>query len=222
MTRRRARKVTLERPLKSFDPDLSNIVVTRSSGSYAFAHAVTAFFGQVTTIHPVYQISNTSVLDQKFTTFFGTGTGNIMTKFTIKKVRYKLYLDNLNGIAIRINIIPVSSYGSSGIGSNSIICLDTHKFCKSLILSKAGVTGSVKSIVLEFEPWKIEGFKSYSAFQSNSQYWQNIGSVGTQYSSFYVQGYTSDVSSSPTTGVNCTCTAEFTLDAIQPNLVVTN
>jgi hypothetical protein len=162
------------------------------------------------------------VLDQKFTTFFGTSTSNVLTKFTIRKARYKLTFDNLNGIAIKINVVPVSSYGSGTIGANSIIALDIHKFCRSLMLAKAGVTGSVKTIIVDFEPWKIEGFSSYELFRANSQWWQNIGSVGTQYTSFYVQGYTSDVSSSPTTGVNCTCTAEFTLDGVQPNLAIIN
>jgi hypothetical protein len=221
MTRRRARNGTQRIP-KAFTPDFNNLIVTRSSGFYQFAHAVTAFFGQVTTVHPVYQVANTSVLDQKFTTFVGSSTSNINIKFTIKKVKYKFYFDNLNGIAIRINITPISSYGSSGIGANSLICLDIHKFTKSLILSKAGVTGSVKSIEITIEPWKIEGFKSYAHFQSNSQWWQTIGAVGTQYTSMYIQGYTSDTSSSPTTGVNCTCTAEFLLDTIQPNMVVIN
>jgi hypothetical protein len=221
MTRRRARRGTSKIPHEFF-PKFNNLIITRSSGNYQFVHGVTAFFGQVTTIHPVYQVSNTSPLDQKGTILIGTGVNNLYTKFTIRKVKYKFYFDNLNGIAIRINIIPVSSYGSSGIGANSIICLDIHKFCKSLILSKATVTGSVKSIELTVEPWKVEGFKDYKTFQGNNQWWQNIGSVGTQYTSLYIQGYTSDLISSPSTGVNCTCTAEFYLDAVQPNLVVIN
>jgi len=205
-----------------FIGDFQNTIRVRTTSSYAFAHAVTAFFGQVTTIHPVYGISNTSNLDQKMTYLFGNGISNSLLKFTIREVKVKLVFDNLNGIAIKINVIPVSTYGSAGIGANSIIVLDVHQYCKSLVLAKAAVTGSVRTMNLKFVPWKIEGFNDYNSYKSQIQFWQNIGSVGTQYSSFYVQGHTSDLTSSPASGVNCVATMDFILDAIQPNLVQIN
>lgn len=201
--------------------DLENKVLTQyNMRNYVVqTNNANPYAGTEYTVHPSGGLG--SILSVKGGLFYGSSTSQPFLNVWIKSVKMKIRIENLDSFGKTIAIMPVANGSRGALGSNYSKSLST--FSKSVFtceLSKAGVTGSVKTITLIITPFKVEGYNSFESYMA-AGYYSTLAVVGSDYTNFYVQQIDAAYSNNIASGCVFTTDSQFILHGAQTNLKVT-
>jgi len=224
MTRSRGAKGNARNTLTIIPKQLTDktYVVMRSTAHTTLVNAGFPWDGANTILHPYYGINNIAgSVDNSWG--LGSLQGSSSTEgFLINtlflKAKIKFSLANLEAFEVVVNFLPTPNSAKSLLGANYNSPLETRPKCISVHLSKAGVTGSVKEVTFEIDIPELEGF-SRTQFESNSLYYGTATSIGTNYSSYYIQNFGWQLPNQ-VLGVSCRLTTEFFVKLIQSNVLL--
>lgn len=138
----------------------------------------------------------------------------------IRRVRYKITVENLDTFAKIINFLGIPYQATSGLGANYPTSLDNRFNNKSFVVKPKGETGATRTFIVILEPWKIEGFRSFADYAASTFYWQQPAVRGAQYTNLYSQQCAIDFASNLTNGADLYYQAEFDVMGIQQNVVL--
>jgi len=197
-------------------------VIMRSTAHTTLVNSGQVWDGANTILHPYYGINNIAgSIDNSWG--LGSLQGSSSTEgFLINtlyiKAKVHFWLANLDMYEAVVNFLPTPNSAKSLLGANYNSPLETRPKCISVHLSKAGVAGSVKEVTFEIDIPKLEGF-TQSQFESNSLYYGTATSIGTNYSSYYIQNFVWQ-GQTMTNGVSARVTTEFLTKLIQANVLL--
>lgn len=223
MTRRRARRTNVRNGSIKNILSLSKSIPSRmtikiiSTWHATASNNLVAFTGRDSTLHPNYAYNNGSI---DGSTLLGsivqsTTTVGLFKNLIVKRVKLILHVSNLDSVPKEVNILPIpwNNTGASGLGNDSNVNLKSRQDCVSFLISKLGVTGDTKTLVVSFDCDKIEGLN----ISNQPLYWATNTARGSQYSNYYLQTWSLDYSSTCTNGVIISARAEYDCDLLQSN-----
>jgi len=228
MTRRRARNQTQGNGKNktifiNLKQQYNNCTVIIRSQSYnTMSSGLNAYSEGETTIHPNYSLPNGgSIENTQNLSILGTSSSSSSYKyFVIKKVSYKILLENLDNLAKMVNFLPIPFQQAGQLGTSYTESVGNRFNCKTFTLSPKGETGATKTIQFSIEPYKVEGFKDFSSFVSNTYWWQLQATRGAQYTNLWMQVFNIDWVTAMSSGINFFYTADYEVQLLQTNVTL--
>jgi len=172
------------------------------------------------TLHPNYGFNNGSIDNSwgLYSLVYKNANSGFFTNLVVKKARIKIVITNNDLFVKQINFLQIPYASSGTLGANVLKRLALFPNCKSFTLEKAGVHGDTKTITLNFDLSKIEGYTSMAEYENTPSYFASNTTRGTNYSAFYMQGWSLDDASIQVSGCSILAESEYDVSGITQNV----